>query len=99
MYKEKRKFPKEWFKLNKRQFELYQDINNYLVKLNNFFVIYTGRYSDDVIVLTSLIQYIGFIHEKFDDFDKISLEEHQDRFNSYYMRRLYDHFERLSFSD
>ncbi|MGE4572454.1 MAG: hypothetical protein AB7E09_06905 [Candidatus Izemoplasmatales bacterium] len=99
MYKEKREFPKEWFKLNKKQFELYQDINNYLVKLNNFFVIYTGRYSDDVIVLTSLIQYIGFIHEKFDAFDKISLEEHQERFNSYYMRRLYDHFERLSFSD
>lgn len=99
MYKEKREFPKKWFKLNKKQFELYQDINNYLVKLNNYFVIYTGRYSDDVIVLTSLIQYIGFIYDKFDDFDKVPLEEHQERFNSYYMRRLNDHFERLSFSD
>lgn len=99
MYKKKREFPKEWFKLNQKQFTLYQDINNYLVKLNNYFVIYTGRYSDDVIVMTSLVQYIGFLHDKYEEFNKISLEEHQERFNSYYMRRLYDHFERLSLSD
>lgn len=85
---------KEWFSLNENQLQLYKKLYHIMLEINNnFYKIYTGKYSDDLVCLLGLLEYIN----KFKTAEEIKedFEMHPEYCNSCMCSRLQDRFDRV----
>lgn len=56
----KKVLPKEWFRLNSKQLDLYKRLYRILCEKNkHWYSIYSGIYSDDLVMFISLLQYMN----------------------------------------
>lgn len=91
---QKKLLNKEWFQLNKEQLMLYKKLHLIICKLNNvWYKAFSGIYSDDLILLNSLLNYM----EHFSSVDEIykQLDMQGEYFNGYVCQCLSDYFDRL----
>lgn len=85
---------KSWFNLNDGQLRLYKKLYHILLEFNNdWYKIYTGNYSDDVISLLGLLDYMN--HFKSIDEMKKDFDMHPEYCNSCMCHRLEEHFKRI----
>ena len=86
--------PIEWFKLNAEQLQLYKKLHYVICELNNsWYKSYAGIYSDDLISVVSLLEFINHF---------LSVEEIQkdiakqgEYFNSYACQCLSDYYDKM----
>lgn len=82
---------KSWFQINERQLALYKKMHYVVIELNNaWYKTYSGTYSDDLIVLISLL---GFMNH-FESVDEIErdIEMQGEYFNAYCCESLTDYY-------
>ncbi|MFC6463695.1 hypothetical protein ACFP65_01570 [Marinilactibacillus sp. GCM10026970] len=73
---------KEWFVLTESQFNLYKKVANVFIDRKDiYWTIQTGNYAGNASVFLSLIYYIGLSFETYNDYKKIDLEFHREKFN------------------
>ncbi|MOA36196.1 hypothetical protein D3C78_1577050 [compost metagenome] len=69
----------EWFKLNEEKFNLYKVINDTLgIKT----AVHTSYYFDYALLFNGILSYFGE-YVTFENYQKYSLEEHTEYFNTY----------------
>lgn len=85
---------KAWFKLTDGQFQLYKKLYHILLEINNdWYKIYAGNYSDDIISILGLLDYMNHfisVDEMKKDFDM-----HPEYCNSCMCHRLEEHFKNI----
>lgn len=85
---------KAWFKLNNKQLCLYKKLYHILLEINNdWYKIYTGNYSDDLISLLALLDYMN--HFKSADEINNDFDMHPEYCNTCMCSRLEEHFKRI----
>jgi len=84
-----------WFRVNDNQLKLYKQLNYIIFKLNNaWYKSYAGLYSDDLIIFTSFISYMGHF-ESVSEIKKTDYKLHAEYVNSTYCYMLNDYFSRI----
>ena len=84
----------EWFMLNNEQLGLYKKLYVIICKYNNaWYKSYSGIYSDDLIVLTALLDYMN--HFSSPEEIRQNIDMQGEYFNSYACHYLSDYFERM----
>ena len=85
---------KTWFKLNEKQLCLYKRLYHILLEINNdWYKIYAGNYSDDLICLLALLDYMN--HFKSADEIQKDFDMHPEYCNACMCSRLEEHFNRI----
>lgn len=85
---------KAWFMVNDKQLGLYKKLYHILLEINNdWFKIYAGNYSDDLISLLGLLDYMNHF-ESADEIMK-DFEMLPEYCNACICNRLQEHFERM----
>lgn len=85
---------KSWFKVSEEQLCLYKKLHHILLEINNdWYKIYAGNYSDDLISLLALLDYMN--HFKSADEIQKDFDMHSEYCNACMCRRLEEHFNRL----
>ena len=85
---------KSWFKLSEEQLYLYKKLYHILLEINNdWYKIYAGNYSDDLISLLGLLDYMNHF-ESADEITK-DFEMLPEYCNACICSRLQEHFERM----
>ena len=85
---------KTWFKLNEKQLCLYKRLHHILLEINNdWYKIYAGNYSDDLICLLALLDYMN--HFKSADEIQKDFDMHPEYCNACMCSRLEEHFNRI----
>ncbi len=82
-YKEKKILNQNWFNINEQQFLLYKEIANYFKKYSSYYwCTFISIYFDSFLQFIDLIYYFdGF--ENFTEYNKISSNEHREKYNSF----------------
>lgn len=92
---QKKLLRKEWFLLNEKQFGLYKKLYNIICELNNaWYKTFSGKYSDDLITLVALLNYINQFSTA-EEIRKHNIEMQSEYFNSYVCDCLADYFSRM----
>lgn len=82
---------KSWFKVSEEQLCLYKKLHHILLEINNdWYKIYAGNYSDDLISLLALLDYMN--HFKSADEIQKDFDMHPEYCNTCMCRRLEEHF-------
>ena len=87
-------FDEKWFELDNARLELYKQLRRVLILFDScWYKTYGGVYSDDLVVLISLLNYLG----NFEDADTLraNLDIHAEAFNAYCCTDLALHFDKL----
>lgn len=85
---------KSWFKVSEEQLCLYKKLHHILLEINNdWYKIYAGNYSDDLISLLALLDYMN--HFKSADEIQKDFDMHPEYCNACMCRRLEEHFIRI----
>ena len=85
---------KSWFKVSEEQLCLYKKLHHILLEINNdWYKIYAGNYSDDLISLLALLDYMN--HFKSTDEIQKDFDMHPEYCNACMCRRLEEHFNRI----
>lgn len=85
---------KTWFRVTDSQLTLYKKLYHILLVINNdWYKIYAGNYSDDLISLLGLLDYMN--HFKSADEIKNDLDMHPEYCNACMCNRLAEHFKQL----
>ena len=85
---------KAWFRVNDKQLDLYKKLYHILLEINNdWYKIYAGNYSDDLISLLGLLDYMNHF-ESADEITK-DFEMLPEYCNACICSRLQEHFERM----
>lgn len=85
---------KSWFDLNENQLLLYKKLYHILLEINNdWYKIYASNYSDDLISLLGLLDYMN--HFMCTDEIKINFDMHPEYCNGCMCSRLSDHFNKM----
>ena len=85
---------KTWFKLTESQLQLYKKLYHILLEINNdWYKIYAGNYSDDLISLLGLLDYMN--HFKSATEIKENFDMHPEYCNACMCSRLEEHFNRI----
>ena len=85
---------KSWFKVSEEQLCLYKKLHHILLEINNdWYKIYAGNYSDDLISLLVLLDYMN--HFKSADEIQKDFDMHPEYCNACMCRRLEEHFNRI----
>lgn len=85
---------KSWFKVSEEQLCLYKKLHHILLEINNdWYKIYAGNYSDDLISLLALLDYMN--HFKSADEIQKDFDMHPEYCNTCMCRRLEEHFNRI----
>lgn len=85
---------KEWFCINDNQLQLYKKLYHIIFEINNdWYKIYSGNYSDDLISFLGLLEYMN--HFKTTEDMKKDFEMHPEYCNTCMCNRLQDHFEQM----
>lgn len=85
---------KAWFRVNDKQLGLYKKLYHILLEINNdWYKIYAGNYSDDLISLLGLLDYMNHF-ESADEITK-DFEMLPEYCNACICSRLQEHFERM----
>lgn len=85
---------KAWFSVNDKQLGLYKKLYHILLEINNdWYKIYAGNYSDDLISLLGLLDYMNHF-ESADEITK-DFEMLPEYCNACICSRLQEHFERM----
>lgn len=85
---------KSWFKVSEEQLCLYKKLHHILLEINNdWYKIYAGNYSDDLISLLALLDYMN--HFKSADEIQKDFDMHPEYCNACMCRRLEEHFNRI----
>lgn len=85
---------KSWFKVSEEQLYLYKKLHHILLEINNdWYKIYAGNYSDDLISLLALLDYMN--HFKSADEIQKDFDMHPEYCNACMCRRLEEHFNRI----
>lgn len=85
---------KAWFKLSEKQLGLYKKLHHILLEINNdWYKIYASNYSDDLISLLALLDYM--IHFKSADEIQKDFDMHPEYCNACMCSRLEEHFKRM----
>lgn len=85
---------KNWFKVNESQLQLYKKLYHIFLEINNdWYKIYTSKYSDDLICFLALLDYMNH----FDSAEKIKddYDMHPEYCNGCMCNRLADHFNKM----
>lgn len=86
---------REWFILSKEQLELYHKLYVIICELNNaWYKSFAGRYSDDLITLVSLLEYMNHF-SSIEEIRKQDIEMQGEYFNSYVCERLQKYFAQM----
>lgn len=92
-FKNKKFLSREWFKLNKFQFELYKKIAKVFFVLNkHHYSTYTGIYVDEISLFFGLFRYIDCF-ENYDKYSIIRESEHTEKFNEYVCQMLLKNYQ------
>lgn len=92
-YESIRHINKNWFKLSEEQFGLYKLIDSYLkIEPINYWILNTEIYCDSISNLTALFHYIGYEFTDYEEFKRITPEDHKIRFTQLSYRKLMRHF-------
>ena len=84
-----------WFQVNAEQYLLYNKIANIFFKLNNnYYMSFTGIYSDDISLFFILFRYFDQ-YDSYEDYSKIDSRTHSERFNEYSCQKLVQDHNRL----
>lgn len=85
---------KSWFKVSEEQLCLYKKLHHILLEINNdWYKIYAGNYSDDLISLLALLDYMN--HFKSADEIQKDFDMHPEYCNACMCRRLEEYFNRI----
>ena len=85
-----------WFELNQEKFELYKKFRKVLLDINNsFYKSYVGIYADGLLCVLNFIYYISD-YDTLEEFNKIKISDHRERFNSYMCQVLDKYYLRLA---
>ena len=85
---------KSWFKVSEEQLFLYKKLHHIFLEINNdWYKIYAGNYSDDLISLLALLDYMN--HFKSADEIQKDFDMHPEYCNACMCRRLEEHFNRI----
>ena len=85
---------KSWFKVSEEQLCLYKKLHHIFLEINNdWYKIYAGNYSDDLISLLALLDYMN--HFKSADEIQKDFNMHPEYCNACMCRRLEEHFNRI----
>ena len=85
---------KAWFRVNDKQLDLYKKLYHILLEINNdWYKIYAGNYSDDLISLLALLDYMN--HFKSADEIQKDFDMHPEYCNACMCSRLEEHFSRI----
>lgn len=85
---------KAWFRVTDSQLSLYKKLYHILLVINNdWYKIYAGNYSDDLISLLGLLDYMN--HFKSADEIKNDLDMHPEYCNACMCSRLAEHFKQI----
>ena len=85
---------KSWFDLNENQLLLYKKLYHILLEINNdWYKIYASNYSDDLISLLGLLDYMN--HFMCTDEIKTNFDMHPEYCNGCMCSRLSDHFNKM----
>ena len=85
---------KAWFRVNDKQLGLYKKLYYILLEINNdWYKIYAGNYSDDLISLLALLDYMN--HFKSVDEIQKDFDMHPEYCNAFMCSRLEEHFNRI----
>ena len=85
---------KSWFKVSEEQLCLYKKLHHIFLEINNdWYKIYAGNYSDDLISLLALLDYMN--HFKSADEIQKDFDMHPEYCNACMCRRLEEHFNRI----
>lgn len=91
----KKLLSKEWFLLKPEQLELYKTFYVIVCKLNNaWYKTYSARYSDDLIVLIALLNYMNQFNS-IDEIKERDAEMHCEYFNAYACESLSDFYDQM----
>lgn len=93
-FERKNLLSKEWFDINKSQFELYKLIAKYFGLYNIYWSSYTGIYFDNTVEFFSLFQYID-LYETYEEFHNISTFKHTERYNTFVCEKLLKNFDSM----
>lgn len=76
----------KWFALDERQFQLYKKLHCIICEYDRaWYKLYSGLYSDDLVVFMSLLDYIT----SFDSVESLSrCSNHSEKFNAFVVERL-----------
>ena len=86
--------PIEWFKLNAEQLQLYKKFHYVICELNkSCYKAYAGIYSDDLISLVSLLEFMNHFSSVKETQKNISMQG--EYFNSYLCQSLSDYYSRM----
>lgn len=91
----KKLLTQEWFRLTPEQLELYKKLYQIICGMNNdWYKLFSGLFSDDLISMVGLLEYMNqFASSK--DIEDIELQG--EYFNSYICDKLADYYNRLHF--
>lgn len=85
---------KAWFRLNEKQLYLYKKLYHILLEMHNdWYKIYAGIYSDDLISLLGLLDYMN--HFKSADEIQKDFDKHPEYCNGCICNRLREHFNEI----
>lgn len=85
---------KNWFVLNDSQLLLYKKLYHIVLEINNnWYKIYAGKYSDDLVCFLGLLEYMN--HFKSADEIKQDFDMHPEFCNSCMCSRLEEHFKQM----
>lgn len=83
----------KWFELNDRQLYLYKRLLHVICRLNNmWYKAFSGNYSDDLIAIISLLDYMSS-YRTIDDVRAIDKKMHGEYFNTLVCERLAKHYD------
>ncbi|MDU1601958.1 MAG: hypothetical protein E6845_03270 [Clostridium sp.] len=92
---QKKILSKEWFLLSQEQLELYKKLYIIVCELNNaWYKTFSGNYSDDLIILISLLNYMNHF-SSVEEIRKQNVDMQGEYFNSYACECLEDYFTRM----
>ena len=85
---------KNWFNVNESQLQLYKKLYHIFLELHNdWYKIYTGKYSDDLICFLGLLDYMN--HFESAERIKDDYDMHPEYCNGCMCNRLADHFKKM----
>lgn len=80
-----------WFKLNEKQLQLYKKLYHLIFEVNNdWFKVYSGNYSDDLISFLGLLEFMNYFDTAQDIEEAFDMQP--EYFNSCVCQRLETHF-------
>lgn len=94
-YLKKKLLDSEWFILREDQLLLYKELYKVVLEINNRdYKIYSGEYSDDLLVLLAFLRYMNDFSSA-NEIEKQNIDMKGDYFNAYVCSFLEKHFERM----